>query len=492
MCGALTVALLYSVNLRLFQRPLIAAAAALLFGLAREIWAQAVVAEVYTLHTALIAAILLLVVWRESDHAARGWKPSGYVEKPINPLEEGWKLTRSAFSTGFQQQGDDAFLYPAPRTFFAAPFEGAYHFYRSWRAFSLQRHRHDTISENTSKFIYPIALLFALALANHMAALLVAVILLPYLLWRTSWRLRIITLAIIAVTTALLYLYLPLRFTAQPAFNLVSQYFERDLTRPDDLLWMVSGRMFGREMLAYPLLDWLGEIGKFGGELWLNFLGVGVLAGLVGVYHLWQTRRSLCLLLAAIFAAQVLFFSSYNVFDKNTMFHTAYLVWAIFVAAGCIRLLDDLPRSVMYAFLGLLVIAQLVGNWNTVGRAGDTFVVDRTTALLAALPPDATLIGPWTAVRPLEYAQIVNDQRHDVQIVDVTLLTLGERDRLGASFDALTEAVDARLNQVIACAAAAVYVVDPAILDADLYPVQYVQSGLYRVTGFPPSDCANE
>ena len=128
--------------------------------------------------------------------------------------------------------------------------------------------------------------LFGLALANHMAALLVAVVLLPYLLWQTQNGARASSPStIIAVTSAgLLYLYLPLRFAAQPEFNLVAQYFERDLTQPADLLWMVSGRMFGREMLAYPLLDWMGEIVKFVGELWLNYVGVGLLVGLVGIY----------------------------------------------------------------------------------------------------------------------------------------------------------------------------------------------------------------
>jgi hypothetical protein len=177
------------------------------------------------------------------------------------------------------------------------------------------------------------------------------------------------------------------------------------------------------------------------------------------------------------------------VFDKNTMFHTAYLVWAIFIAAGCIRLLDALPYAALVGFMALLVVAQLVGNWNTVGRTGDTFVADRSLALLHILPPDATLVGPWTAVRPLEYMQIVDDERRDVQIIDVTLLALGERDQLDGDSTHLAEAMDARLQNVMVCASGQIFVVDPAILDADLYPVEYVQTGLYRVTDFPQTDC---
>jgi hypothetical protein len=449
-CGALTLALLYSITLRLFKNPLIAMLSALLFGLAGATWAQSVVAEVYTLHTALVAGIILMVV---------------YNPHPLPDLRS--SLVRQPREAGFG--GGDNLLSYSP---------------------SLNSGRGCRRRGGGVNF-YLLALLFALALANHMAALLVAAVLLPYLLWKIpSWRARIITIAIIGAVAGALYLYLPLRFAAQPQFNLVAHYFDRDLTQPADLLWMVSGRMFGREMFAYPLLEWSGEIGKFVGELWLNYLGVGLLVGGLGIVHCWRINRTLCLLLLSVFAAQVIFFSSYDVFDKWTMFHTAYLVWAIFVAAGGVWLLDRLPKIPVYMFLGILVIVQLAGNWNLAGRSGDTFVADRTRSLLAALPDQATLIGPWTAVRPAEYEQIVNGQRPDVQLLDVTLLALGERDRLNSdASDALTQAVDARLLTAVACAPADVYVVDPAVLDADRYEVAYVQTGLYRVTKHPPENC---
>jgi hypothetical protein len=407
-CGALTLALLYSINLRLFKNVWIATASALLYGLARAIWAQAVVAEVYTLHTALIAGIVLLV-----------------------------------------------------------------------------------IEKNELRTRYVVPLLFGLALANHMAAILVALVHIPYLLWKIpAWRTRFIFVAIMGLTAGILYLYLPLRFAAQPDFNLVAHYFDRDLRQPADLFWMVSGRMFGREMFAYPLLDWLGEIGKFFGELSLNFLGVGVLLGAAGIYNLWRTNRQMCLLLGGIFTAQVLFFSSYDVFDKWTMFHTAYLIWAIFVAAGCVWLLKFVPALPLYGFLTLLFAVQLATNWNTAGRSGDTFVAERAQNLLAALPQQASLIGPWTAIRPSEYRQIVYAERPDVNLIDVTLLALGERDRLGADASAdLQTAVDERLQNLIACAPADVFVVDPAVLNPDQYQMTFIETGLYRITSHPDTDC---
>jgi hypothetical protein len=75
-----------------------------------------------------------------------------------------------------------------------------------------------------------------------------------------------------------------------------------------------------------------------------------------------------------------------------------------------------------HAALGALALAQIAVNWNASGRFGDDFVQTQTLHLLAELPPDATLIGQWTTLRPIEYYQIVHDQRRDLTLVDVTLL----------------------------------------------------------------------
>jgi hypothetical protein len=249
-----------------------------------------------------------------------------------------------------------------------------------------------------ARTLYAIFFCFGLALANHMASLLVALVLMPYLLWRTPrWRERASAVAIAVLTTALLYLYLPIRYSAQPEFNLIARYFDRDLRDPADILWMLSGQMFGAEMFAYPPLEWLGEIARFVGELWRNFLGVGLLVGVVGVYRLWTGNRVLSLLLAGVFGAQVLFFTSYRVFDKWTMFHTAYLVWSVYVAVGFTWLSERLAGRWISASLGLLVAVQVALNWNVSGAPATT-VQNRTQELLGSSAAGDT-DRPWTTLR---------------------------------------------------------------------------------------------
>ena len=64
--GALAVAALYAVGLRLGGSILAALFGALAFGASPLFWSQAVIAEVYTLHVLFVAAALLvLLVWRE-------------------------------------------------------------------------------------------------------------------------------------------------------------------------------------------------------------------------------------------------------------------------------------------------------------------------------------------------------------------------------------------------------------------------------------------
>src|SRR5215216_5191653 len=66
--AAATVLLVYLLCLRLTKRVVASCVAALLFGLSRDFWSQAVITEVYTLNTLLVAlAILALLSWRDTS-----------------------------------------------------------------------------------------------------------------------------------------------------------------------------------------------------------------------------------------------------------------------------------------------------------------------------------------------------------------------------------------------------------------------------------------
>jgi hypothetical protein len=70
LLGAITVALTFLLARRLECRKVIAVAAALGLAFGQVFWSQAVIAEVYTLHAAIVAGVLLaLVVWAQTGRA---------------------------------------------------------------------------------------------------------------------------------------------------------------------------------------------------------------------------------------------------------------------------------------------------------------------------------------------------------------------------------------------------------------------------------------
>ncbi|HWJ54570.1 MAG TPA: DUF2723 domain-containing protein, partial [Vicinamibacterales bacterium] len=81
--GAIAVGLVYLAARQLAARPIVAAGAALGFAAGATFWSQAVIAEVYTLHAALVAGLLAAAfAWSRSRrpghfHAALGCLAAG-------------------------------------------------------------------------------------------------------------------------------------------------------------------------------------------------------------------------------------------------------------------------------------------------------------------------------------------------------------------------------------------------------------------------------
>lgn len=401
--AALAAAAVYQIGFRLTARRVPALVGALFYAFIPPIWEQAIVAEVYALHTALIALALLLVLY--------------------------WQDTRR------------------------------------------------------SAYLAGTGIMLGLAFGNHMSTLLVALILVPYMLVQpVPWRIKLLSLGIMGSIAALLYLYLPVRFAHDPALNLVGRYFDRDLCRPADLLWMVSGRMFGHHMFDYSLAGWIGEIATFGGKFGLNLLGAGALLCAAGLYRLNRQRAAFARLLALLFGAQVLFFSGYSVFDKWAMFHTAYLVASIPISAGGAWLADQISSArLAHGMLIVLVGAQLATHWTQVSRRDDGFVAATAQDVLDHLPERALLIGAWTTLSPVEYIQIVHNRRPDVALMDVTFMQLGALDRFHGDEQTAAEAVRETLRVTITCTPRPVYVTSPDLLPPGLYDLVPIQSYLYRV-----------
>ncbi|HSN53518.1 MAG TPA: DUF2723 domain-containing protein [Candidatus Sulfomarinibacteraceae bacterium] len=352
---------------RLLQRlgvGLWAAAGALgLLAASRYFWAMSLVAEVYTLHTALVAGIVLLLLrWQERPTPAR--------------------LAAATFVVG-------------------------------------------------------------LASGNHVATVLLA----PGCLWfvlasdrRTALSWRSLTAAAAGLAAGLsIYLYLPLLFLARPVFNYAGHYDASgafvpvDLTTAAGLWWIATGRVFAGQMLAYSGAELLAEIGHFAAELWRAFLAVGIGPGILGAALLARRRPPLGISLVLMFVVTAGFYIDYRVVDKNTMFLGVYLIWALWAGVGY-QWLEDLltdsdlrgGRSALRVVMLAAVATAVAWNGPRVDLSDDWSTRRRGEAILAELEPGALFAGFWDSVPVVEYLQMVEGRRPDVDAINRFLMDDGD------------------------------------------------------------------
>jgi hypothetical protein len=236
------------------------------------------------------------------------------------------------------------------------------------------------------------------------------------------------------------YLYLPLRYASAPPFNYAGHYTAAgtfvsvDLTTPAGLWWLVSGRAFTGEMLAYSGSALWRETVLFASQLWRAFFAIGVGPGLLGMVIALRRdwRRGGMLLL--MFVCSAGFYIDYRVVDKDTMFLPAYLVWALWLGVGYQMLRDwaaDKQDRLGHRVAAILlqgamvvgVLAALVVNWPLVDLSDDWSTRQRGEAILRLAAPDALVLGWWDTVPVVQYLQLVEGRRPDVQAMNRFLIS---------------------------------------------------------------------
>lgn len=371
--GALTVALAERILRRWGVGPWAAFGALGLLAFAPFFWALSLIAEVYTLHTTLMAGIILLLL---------GW-------------------------------ADD----PTPRR------------------------------------LALIGLTVGLSMGHHAAT----VLLIPgcgwYLLTVAPRRVlapRSLFLGLAASLLGLsIYLYLPWRYQAMPAFNYAGHYdatgafIPVNLGTPAGLWWLISGRAFAGEMLAYRGAELWGEVWRFAVQLWRAFFALGIGPGILGLILLGRRDWRLGGMLLLMFGCSASFYIDYRVIDKDTMFLPAFLVWALWLSVGYQWLLDWvhpaeeeghlLAQRRVWVLRGVMACAVLVAmgwNWRLTDLSADWSTRVRSETILRQVKSNALIFGWWGTVPPLEYLQLVEGQRPDVKAINRFLIAPDDMHRL--------------------------------------------------------------
>ncbi len=410
--GILTVLLVYVVACRLTGQPVAALGAALFLAFSWYFWTDAIVAEVYTLQAALTVGLLwVLLVWREVTSAhtpERDHQLGVEVEKRVMTrrhalISFGHEIPSMERVTARQSAGQD-------------------------------RRPH---------LLYAFAFLAGLGFANYPATGLLAPGFVAFI-WLTDRRAllsprRLAAMAALFGAGCLVYLYLPLRYLAGPAFNYMGRYdasgvfHPLNLTDPATLWWSLTGGPFQGLMFGYRFSELMHQAGQYLYFLWGNFLAVGLPLGLMGLIHGWQRDRTIAISTGLVYIIYTIFFINYRVVDKHTMFLPTYVIWALWIAWGYQALVEWAGAAwrpaLQTAFLAVAAVAFFV-NFPLADVSWDRRAYENAANMLAAVEPDALVLADWGYAAPMAYLQLTERRRPDVQVINRFFISFSDTRRL--------------------------------------------------------------
>lgn len=224
-------------------------------------------------------------------------------------------------------------------------------------------------------------------------------------------------------------IYFPLRYHAHPSLNIAGTYDPSGHFHPTNLqsptgIWkVIRGEQFAPLFFAEGYVPPLHRLLDFAGWFAGNFLGIGLVLGVVGCYILYEKQRGIFAVWLCALLPYTYFFLTYGAEDVNMMFSPTYLLWGIVLAYGLHWALEDqgllFKRGVSSALVGLF----LVVNFPLADVSSDTSVRDKNRAILDQLPANSLVFGQWLDIVPLQYLQGVEADRRDVTLYNVALFT---------------------------------------------------------------------
>ncbi|MEO8391695.1 MAG: DUF2723 domain-containing protein [Chloroflexota bacterium] len=240
-------------------------------------------------------------------------------------------------------------------------------------------------------------------------------------LMRIPWRTCVFAAGISIALFLLSLLYFPLRFQANPVFNALGIYdaagmfHSPPLNTLDSIVQILRGTEFKRLFFAEGYLPAVDQLAATFGWFWDNFLGIGLIAAVIGLGVMAVRHRGIFATWLVAFLPYTYFYTTYGASDRETMFGPAYLLLAIAIAYGLAWLTQNVKK---YRALYVLVLPLflLVINFPLLNLNRETQV--RTTAemLMSDLPQNADVLGDLYEIFPLQYLQIIEGWRSDVHL----------------------------------------------------------------------------
>jgi hypothetical protein len=245
-----------------------------------------------------------------------------------------------------------------------------------------------------------------------------------FLKLRISWRDRILAAGVSLIVFVVPLIYFPIRYAAQPDFNLAGVYNAEgqfkavDLGQISNIIWLLRGGQFDSLFFAngfFPLGAFLRTIRW----LWANYLGMGLILGFIGCFTLYRTKRGLLWIWLLFTLPYVYFYSTYGAPDRQMMMGPFYLLWTVPIAYGLQWGLSSAQRRQKMITLLLLPIILLAVNFPLLDLSDEHHIRTYSQTLLDGLPPNAHVFGVWWEIVPLQYLQVVEHKRPDVRLYNL-------------------------------------------------------------------------
>lgn len=283
------------------------------------------------------------------------------------------------------------------------------------------------------KYLYGIALLMGLALANHHLAILLGPVLILWVLGiqpRTFLQIRIVLLCLIFLVIGLLpYLYLPLAAQGHPYLN---------WGQPDtweNFIRHVLRQQYGDEAMHqahsfFRLGKHLLILGQWNLQQYTPYSLPLMLVGLIYLFRKFRIYFYLTLglfLLHTVILAEILNFGfqRQDMFCNQVFFLPAYILTALWLTVGLELLVRTIQnRKIPVGFLGqgvtvILTLIVILSNYSLNNKRNYYYAYDHARNILNSLEPNALLIpsGDHNTF-PTIYLHYVEKVRPDITIAD--------------------------------------------------------------------------
>jgi hypothetical protein len=237
----------------------------------------------------------------------------------------------------------------------------------------------------------------------------------------------------------LVYLYLPLRAPTHPAINWGNP---RDW---DGFWWVISGQPYRELAFGLPQVYLTERVAASARLLVQQFGWIGIGLGFFGLLYGSTSPRSFIWLTAGTAVILSIFAITYDTADSYTYFIPVYLIFAIWIGLGSMRLLEQAARwhSHFATVLTILMFAGMVWRASIIARqvdaSQDRAAIVYSTSVLKDAPAHAIVVTSSDRdTFALWYYHYALGWRPDITLVAAPLLDFEwYRDHLGVLYPTL-------------------------------------------------------